>query len=179
MQKIKNNRGVTLVALSITVIVVIMLTTITANIGLDSINSTKDRKLQAELQMISQVVATEFSKAIELNTIDVNSSDTVPKPDNFIGTEISASDLPSISSGVTWKLGSEASGYKAYFRLEPTDLEKLGVKNAEDSYIVNYYTAEVYNVTRKVSSKGAPLYVRINTFDTYDEKPQDTTSFTT
>ena len=95
MQKIKNEKGVTLVALVITIIVTIMLASITMTIGMDSVNSTKDRKLQSELQMVGQATITEYSKALELNYI--KEDDTIPA--NFIGDRI---DNISIVTGIEY-----------------------------------------------------------------------------
>lgn len=90
MQKIKNEKGVTLVALVITIVVTIMLASITMTLGMDSVNSTKDRKLQSELQMVGQATITEYSKALELNYIE---DDPNGIPHNFIGDPIDISTV--------------------------------------------------------------------------------------
>lgn len=173
MQKIKNEKGVTLVALVITIIVTIILASITMTIGMDSVNSTKDRKLQSELQMVGQATITEYSKALELNYI--KEDDTIPA--NFIGDRIDNISSVSLQGGKTWKLSdSEAKGYKSYFRLSPEQLKKLEILNSEHTYIINYYTGEVYNETKEKASNGEALYIRIKG-DVITEKPTDNTSF--
>lgn len=174
MQKIKNEKGVTLVALVITIIVTIILASITMTIGMDSVNSTKDRKLQSELQMVGQATITEYTKALELNYI--KEGDTIP-PANFIGDRIENISSVSLQGGKTWKLSdSEAKGYKSYFRLSPEQLKELEILNSEHTYIINYYTGEVYNETKEKASNGEALYIRIKG-DVITEKPTDNTSF--
>lgn len=160
MQKIKNEKGVTLVALVITVIVTIMIASIGVNIGLDSINSTKDRNLQAELEIVGQAAITEYTKAVELGYLN----DT-PYPSNFVGTVVSASALPIRPSGEGWALPTateDATTYKSYFRLTPDDLQKLDIANSEHTYIINYYTGEVFNETKQKASNGADLYIKMD-----------------
>ena len=48
---------------------------------------------------------------------------------------------------------------KEYKELSISDLEKLGVTNEEDTFIVNYKTGEVINATKKVTESGKALYV--------------------
>lgn len=158
MQKIKNEKGVTLVALVITVIVSIIIASIGINIGLDSVNSTKDRNLQAELEIVGQAAITEYTKAVELDYLN----DT-PYPSNFVGTVVSVSALPIRPSGESWALSTEdATTYKSYFRLTPNDLQKLDIANSEHTYIVNYYTGEVFNETKQKASNGADLYIKMD-----------------
>ncbi|MCX4302448.1 MAG: hypothetical protein OSJ66_00320 [Clostridia bacterium] len=171
MQKIKNEKGITLVALILTIIITIMIAGITINLGMDSINSTRDRKLQAELEMVGQATITEYSKAMELGYIKEGSTQI---PQNFIGTP--TSNPEALPTG-TWALSdSEAVGYKSYFVLNPQALEKLEILNSNHTYIINYYTGEVFNQTKQKSSQGQTLYIKMNT-GKVTEKTEDTTSF--
>lgn len=172
MQKIKNEKGITLVALVITIVVTIMLASITMTLGMDSVNSTKDRKLQSELQMVGQATITEYSKALELNYIKEDG--TIPA--NFIGENIDISSI-SLPGGKSWALSSsEAVGYKSYFRLSPEKLKELEILNSEHTYIINYYTGEVYNETKEKASNGEALYIRMKG-NVITEKPTDNASF--
>lgn len=171
MQKIKNEKGITLVALILTIIITIMIAGITINLGLDSINSTRDRKLQSELEMVGQATITEYSKAIELGYIKEGTNE-IPK--NFIGNPTST---PSALPSGEWALSNtEAVGYKSYFELNPKALEKLDILNSDHTYIINYYTGEVFNQTKQKASSGETLYIKMNT-GKVAEKAQDTTSF--
>lgn len=155
MLKMKNQNGVTLTALVVTIIVLMIILSISVNLGTDSISETKDRKLQAELEMVQQACISEYTKAMQLGYIE---KPTV-KPANFEGTEIAISSLPSVTGA--WSLTEEPTEkYKKYYRLTPEDLEKLDILNSEHTYIVNYYTGEVYNETKKNTSEHIPLYIK-------------------
>lgn len=155
MLKMKNQRGVTLTGLVVTIIVLMIITSISVNLGVDSISSTRDRKLQAELEMVQQACISEYTKAMQLGFLE----NATTKPANFIGTEVAVSSLPSVTGA--WVLTTEpAEKYKSYYRLTPEDLEKLDILNSEHTYIVNYYTGEVYNETKKNTSENVPLYIK-------------------
>lgn len=174
MQKIKNENGITLVALVITIIVIAILAGISLNLGLDSINSTKDRQLKAELQIIEQAIMIEYTKAVQLDNIEEG-----VVPNNFTGELISGVPSIALNNGNTWFFADkpeQAVGYKSYFRLTPEHLVNLEIENSEYTYIVNYYTGEVYNETKQVTSTGEDLYIRVNTA-TITEKQSDTSSF--
>jgi len=154
MQKIKNESGITLIVLVITIIVLMTLTIVTINGGITSIKENQNAVLQVELQMIQQVAISEYTKAKQLGY--TNSEDI---PLNYVGTPIEVSELP---EGIDWIADEEPpeKKYKAYYELTPDDLKKLEILNVEDTYILNYYTGEVYNKTKEKTSDGKKLYVK-------------------
>lgn len=155
MLKMKNQSGVTLTALVVTIIVLMIILSISVNLGVDSINSTKDRKLLAEVEMVQQACISEYTKAMQLGYLENAST----KPANFVGTAISITDLPSVT-GAWFFTAEPAEKYKSYYKLTPEDLESLDILNSEHTYIVNYYTGEVYNETKKYTSEKVPLYIK-------------------
>lgn len=169
MQKIKNEKGITLVVLTITIIVLGILIGVSLNFGLDSVDETVDNRLEADLQVIQQATITEYTKAQQLGY--TNSND---RPINFVGTIV---DTSTLSADVSWKIISNpVQKYKAYYELTPDDLANLGILNCEDTYILNYYTGEVYNKTKQVNSKGEILYV-YSTKATHTQKENDAYNF--
>lgn len=155
MLKIKNQSGITLTGLVVTIIVLMIILSISVNLGVDSISQTRDRKLQAELEMVQQACISEYTKAMQLGYLE----NTATKPANFVGTEVAISSLPSVTGA--WTLTSEPTEkYKKYYRLTPEDLENLDILNSEHTYIVNYYTGEVYNETKKTTSEHVDLYIK-------------------
>lgn len=174
MLKMRNEKGVTLTALSVTIIVLMILLSITVNLGVDSINSTKDRKLQAELEMVQQACISEYTKAKELGYLKSSGI-----PENYVGEKISASSLPSLTTGLSWVYDSSSEpseDYKKYYRLTKDDLTSMNILNSEHTYIVNYYTGEVYNETKRVTSEGVSLYIQsVESHQTEDKT--DTSSF--
>ncbi len=196
MLKMKNENGITLVVLVVTIIVMLIIAGISINMGTDSVNSTRDRKYQGELEVIQQACITEYTRAKKLGYL-VEDSETVNPPANFVGTMLTYSDISGIDFGKTVSSdgrscfllnGNQAiiegnenyRAYKNYFRVDSKQLEQLGVLDAEDTYIINYYTGEVYNETKKVSSEGYPLYiisVDINEYDRNQNNQKETANF--
>ena len=162
MQKIKKSEGITLITLVVTIIVFMIILTIIIDNSLDSSKESRDKKLEAELQIIQQACIIEYQKAKELGYIKEDSGATSEEniPDNFIGTVIPVNELPSVDGA--WVLTSEPNeGYKKYFELTPDDLKQLSISDSKYTYIVNYYTGEVYNATRKNKQEvEEPLYIK-------------------
>ena len=158
MLKIKKSSGITLVSLVVTIIVLMIILGITVNISLDSIEDTRKQKLEAELNIIQHACITEYTKAKKLGYMD-NFKENLEDnniPPNFVGEYIKVSDL---NSNIDWVINSElekSEAYKGYFRLTPDDLKLLTISDSEYTYIVNYYTGEVYNETKNDSS----LYIK-------------------
>lgn len=179
MQKIKNEKGITLAALVVTIIVLMIILSISIGTGMSSVKNTKDRKFQAELQVVQQACISEYTKAKQLGYLVDNS--TIPL--NFVGTPI---DVLTEYPNVSWVLNNAdtAIGYKKYFSLDSKDLEflsirkteLLGIQKSEYEFIVNYYTGEVYNKTIRETSKHIPLYIKsVETHQT--DNNNDNTSF--
>lgn len=190
----KNENGITLSALVITIIVIFILASISINYGVDTLNESKAKTLEASLEMVEQAVAEQYVKATELNLLNVKT--TSEQPSTFVGTIIKANDLPQIagSDSIVFQKKEELAGKtnadityaESYYRLTPTDLEKLKIESDDDTkytYIVNYSTGEVYNETKQKTSLGKTLYYAGKTGNqspaaTENEKGTDNTSFT-
>lgn len=188
----KNENGITLAALVITIIVIFILASISINYGVDTLNESKAKTLEASLEMVEQAVAEQYVKATELNLLNVKT--TSEQPATFVGTIIKASDLPQIAGSDSIEFQKKAElesktdiAYsESYYRLTPTDLEKLKIESDDDTkytYIVNYSTGEVYNETKQKTSLGKTLYYAGKTGNQSpgaieNEKGTDTTSFT-
>lgn len=190
----KNENGITLSALVITIIVIFILASISINYGVDTLNESKAKTLEASLEMVEQAVAEQYVKATELSLLNVKT--TSEQPATFVGTIIKANDLPQIagSDSIVFQKKEELAGKtnadityaESYYRLTPTDLEKLKIESDDDTkytYIVNYSTGEVYNETKQKTSLGKTLYYAGKTGNqspaaTENEKGTDNTSFT-
>ena len=150
----KNETGVTLVALVITIIVLIILAGIGigATTGINgNIQEAKTNLAISELSQVQQAVLETYIKYRQTN----NSN-------SLIGIEITYSEAEAefakLSSGTL--VGIESTDVdKVYYKLTPTELEELGIQNSEDTYIVNYYTGEVFNITTQKTTDGQVLYV--------------------
>lgn len=182
MQKIKEEKGITLAILIVTIIVMLILVGVTMDMGFDAADSAKISQQKSELQMVGQATISEYTKALKLNYIPREETEEIVEdiPANFVGKEITNTGdnlLPNLPSG-DWALNQfDAVGYKSYFRLTPEDLDKLNISNTTDTYIVNYYTGEVFNETKQMADDDTTvLYLRLNT-SAATSKETDTSSF--
>lgn len=69
MQKIKNNKGITLISLILTIIVMLILTATSLTIGYQSLNNTSDNTKLSDIQMVQQAIY-ERGYIITLNSAD-------------------------------------------------------------------------------------------------------------
>ena len=155
MQKINSNKGITLVSLLVIIIIILILASVSIKLSIFSIDSSKDDANYATLNIIQQAVEEQYSKAKLLKETNVKISEA--KPSIFIGTPIEYTDIADTT--IDWHSKNYIYYEDYYYRLTPSDLEQLKIKNTEDTFIVNYKTGEVYNETKKTTSKNANLYV--------------------
>lgn len=155
MQKINNNNGITLMSLVVIIIIISILTAVSIKLSNFSIDSSKDEAEYATLNIIQQAVEEQYSKAKLVNETNVKISES--KPSIFVGTPIEYTDIASTT--INWHSKNYTYYEDYYYRLTPSDLAQLKIKNTEDTFIVNYKTGEVYNETKKTTSKNANLYV--------------------
>lgn len=189
----KKESGITLAALVITIIVIFILASISINYGVDTLNESKAKNLAAAVEMVEQAIAEQYIKATELNLLGIKKSEG-NQPSVFVGTIVNPNELPTISDSIEFQLKADLEAKnenditydESYYRLTPTDLEKLKIESNEDNqytYIVNYSTGEVFNETEKQTSKGDILYYAGKTGNKSpeaeeNEKGSDTVNFT-
>ena len=154
---IKDEKGITMVALVMTIIVMLILAGITINLGKNGIKESKENAMLSEVGMIQNAVLQRKTK-VDLTSEEYpgqNLDDAGINLDNLI-SEIN-SKKSSEEESVTRKDAENTD----YYLLSNSNngLQELGITNAEDEYIVNYKTGEVINYTPKVNNSGKPLYV--------------------
>lgn len=160
MERMKNNKGITLIALIITIVVLLIIAGISISGGITGIEEANDNRTMTELEKVQHAITQRYSK-FEL-TKDTSL---------IVGTKID--DLPTIptptgeTKAPTWKVFQVTSGAtvsthpeRKYYRLSKSDLENLGLTGNENgsSYIVNYYSGEIFDENKKQTSKGTVLY---------------------
>lgn len=191
----KNENGITLSALVITIIVIFILASISINYGVDTLNESKAKTLEASLEMVEQAVAEQYVKAIELNLLNVKTTSGQPQPSTFVGellninellNEFALPDNLKYQKQVELEDKTDITYAESYYKLTPTDLEKLKIESDDDTkytYVVNYSTGEVFNASKKKTSFGKLLYYAGKTGNQSpgaieNEKGIDNTSFT-
>ena len=147
---IRKNNGITLVAVLLTVIVLIILTGITIGATKNNNKKTQDATKIVQLKMIEHAIIERKTKAQLTNE---NLPGTAFASQSDLDTEIDR--LETISES---EINLQDEDYTNYKTLSKSDLENLGIEKEEDTYMVNYKTGEVINITTIVTSKGELLY---------------------
>ena len=159
---VKDEKGVTIVALVITVIVLLILTGI--SIGevskrKGSVNESKDQIAFSELTKIQQAVMETYIKYRQLG------NESLFKGIKMTTYSEVTSEFNQLESGKSLKFTydgtEETDASKYYYKLQKSDLIQMGLSNInnDDEYIVNYSTGEVLNITQKQAIDGSALYV--------------------
>ena len=149
--KTKDENGITLIALMITIILMLILASITISSGISEIRNSRDKKELAELRIVNHAVYEMYVKYTKN-----------PSTVTLIGEKITTEQMQAVADEMGITLISIPDSYneniRAYYRLTPDNLEKIGIYDSEDTYIVNYVTGEVINETRKQTRNGELLY---------------------
>lgn len=164
---LKNSKGITIITLIITIIVMIILATISIKYGLRSINSVQDSTIETGLETVQQALIQQYTK---VNSIGGDKKE-------YYGTPQSEKDIEKIleKHGVKGsenkfnllnfdytnnKYTSTVTEDNAYYLLNPSDLEKLGITGAKgSSYLVNYSTGEVWDLGNVKYDDGEYAYI--------------------
>ena len=149
MYKIKTQKGITLVSLIITIIILLIISSIGINFGINGINSTKDSKLEAELNMVQHAILEQYTKY-------KTTKDMV----YLVGNKVSEEQLRQITEELEITLVNIPDTYS-----NKASLNKIGIRETNDEYIVNYISGEVINITKKILSDNSPLYTKANSFN--------------
>lgn len=153
----KSQKGITLIALVITIIVLLILAGITINMGTQAIKDSKENAVLSELGMVQNAVLQRKTKSDLTN-------ETYPGEvitSTSINLDQVIQDINANKSAEEQKVEKKDNNNGNYYLLTNTNngLADLGIQNSEDEYIVNYETGEVINYTTKVTETGKPLYI--------------------
>lgn len=151
----KEEKGITIVSLVITIIVLLIISLISVNIGIKSINSSKDSKTTSELIMVQHAVLEQYTKY-------KTTKDSV----YLVGNKITKEEATRFATdmGVTLVNIPDTYSNKDYYMLDKASLTTIGIKDSADEYVVNYVSGEVMNITKNKLIKGTPLYVKADSF---------------
>ena len=154
---LKNEKGITLLALVITMIILMILVGITINVGKNGITESREDAMLSELGIVQNAILQRKTKA------DLTG-------ENYPGETITEANI-NLEETIEEINNNRTSGEEAISRKDRDDshyyflstenggLEELGITNSEDAYIVNYETGEVINYTTKLTGTGKPLYI--------------------
>lgn len=147
-------KGITIISLVITVIILVIISGIGITMGTNAIKASKDNKLTSELLMVQHAVLEQYTKY-----------QTTKDNTYLIGNKVELEQMNQIARDFNITLVNIPQNYsnKDYYRLDKASLLEIGIENTDDEYIVNYISGEVINITQKTTSNTA-LYVRANSF---------------
>ncbi|MBR6033320.1 MAG: hypothetical protein IKP28_00975 [Clostridia bacterium] len=159
MNKTKENAGVTLVALIITMIVMIIIAGTSIYIGINDIDNSQDSMAKAELEEVKNIIGQRY-----LNYIKTKNKAY------FAGTKLSSSEVSAVESKIGRLLIPIPNTFdedeRAYYRLTPNDLVTIGIEDSLNTYVVNYITGETINITKTKTNGDELLYTYIrSSFD--------------
>lgn len=144
---IRENRGITLIAVVITIILLLIISGISITGTIQEHKEVEESSQISELNMIQHAILERYTKA-QLT------KEVLP------GTEVKKEDVQILIDEINAISGESINlKGKEYKQLDKSDLEKLGVIGENDTFIVNYKTGEVINKTLKATQSGKALYI--------------------
>lgn len=164
MKKI-NEKGITLMTLVITIIVLLIIAGVSLNFSKDSIKEARENTALTELNMVQHAILEKYTKAKVMKDESILPSAGVF---NDVASSLSSSskytsitDLVSYinSKNTDEDITLKDTEYSNYVLLQQNELKQLGITKTEDEYVVNYQTGEVFNITQEVTKSGKALYI--------------------
>ena len=147
-------KGITLIALIVTIIVLLIIASITIVGSIRGIDESQENKLLSELKMVQHAVVERKTK------YDLTKDTTLLKGEV---TNINKINVEGVELTLKLTQSDIDTSEKAYRRLGKTQLSEIGLEvgagSYEDTYIVNYSTGEVYNESIKTTPTGKLLYI--------------------
>ena len=146
----RNEKGITLIALTVTIIILLIIAAITIGGGKESIKMTKSNKLLAELDMIQHACLERYTEYKLIHDSSI-----------LVGTEVEFSVAQSLASQMGYTIEDEGT----FYELNPEnseDIESLGLSQVEDTYIINYENGLVMNKTTPEAPNGEKLFKKAN-----------------
>lgn len=165
-----NNKGITLVSLVVTIVILLIIASISINWGLNSVQESKDNILLSELNMVQHAVLEQYTKykieskvqkELELpgkiiNNIQENNIILEDNTEN-VTVKISKEISKEINNNDSY---SQKSKEEKYYFLDKESLKDLELEKGNNcNYIVNYKTGTVINVTIDKTSDGKDLSI--------------------
>ncbi|MBR3163440.1 MAG: hypothetical protein IKF17_05020 [Clostridia bacterium] len=147
----RENKGITLIALTVTIIILLILAGITISGGNESIKMSKSNRLTSELDMVQHACLERYTEY-----------KLTKKSSLLVGTQVEYSVAQNLASTMGHTSDFPAEGEGTYYRLSSANLEDLGLKQSEDTYIVNYEKGIVMNETTNATATGIYLYKSTN-----------------
>lgn len=133
----RNNKGITIVTLVITIVILLIIAGVSVEIGNISVTAYKDNILESEAKEVQSVAISQYQKYLAVKDKSI-----------LLGKKCDEN-------------GNETENGE-YYLLDINVLQELGMDKPKDTYIVKYSTGEVINKTTPQNSKGEAIHLRSN-----------------
>ncbi|MBR3132723.1 MAG: type II secretion system protein [Clostridia bacterium] len=148
MLKMNNEKGVTMLVLVITIIVLLILAGVGIFYAVQDAGFATDKKLISELNMVATAVHEQYIKYQKTGTKEFLVGESPYSLSDTITKDYDDKDVTVVKTG--------------WYKLDEDALEEIGINNSKYEYAVKYETGEVYNITMKETKSGKTLYTRLN-----------------
>ena len=153
----KNNKGITMIALTITIIVMIILAGITIDYGMGVLQNVKLQDLRTNMLLI-QAKAKEYVEEVNFQIANVTDEEEQNriKSENLKGISLADSSIDSDVLNAAENTGKIEEDKSNYYYLTPDNLEEMGIQNMDSDeygyFIVKY---DIENISVEViNTKG-------------------------
>ena len=159
---LNKEKGITLIALIVTIVVLIILAGITITGAIQGGEQANNNKQITDLDKIHHAI-TERDTKYKLTKDESLLIGTVVKTNNIDVSGLSQAET------IVWKMvdfEGVTDPEREYYRVTGQDLVDLGLTSdptTKTVYVVNYFTGEAYNETQKKTEDGKLLYVTSTT----------------
>lgn len=164
--ELKNKKGITLIALILTIIVLIIIAGIGIGESLNndgSVERSQDAIAKGELAKIQQVVLENYIKYKQTNNVQyLRGEEMTYEEAQEVEEEFKSIDQDNTEIKLRqyhYETNVDPEDY--YYKINKENLMQMGLKKItnNDEYMVNYATGEVFNITQKKTVEGDVLYV--------------------
>lgn len=157
----KKNNGITLISLVVTIVILLLISTVTINVGMDSYNLIAVENFTSKLKIIQAKVDNIAEENEDINNYGFTKLSDISGTDqqtyNLFYDIITNPTNYNINTDESWDDESDGN-IENYYYFTQDDLEKIGLKNQEISVIINFETRNV--IAKKGVKKDDKTYYR-------------------
>ena len=160
----KRNKGITMISLMVTIVILMILATITMYYGNSAMKEAKLQDLKTNMLLIQASLKSGLEKYhFETSNLSDANEKEAQKSNYLKGTKLADTDLQKIKQEIFDEIKEDypqIDGNFDYYYLSTSDLMELGIKDVESSnedghYIVAYSMNSVYpNIVEVINTKG-------------------------
>ena len=149
------NKGITLITLIITCIVIMILVGATTMIGFDIVEKAEQQETNKQLTAVGNAVLEQYTKYIKTKDTTYLIGTKYKKTDSYIQETINKVGIELVQIPSNY-----AEDLVSYYQLSTLQLKQMGIEDSKYTYIVNYLTGEVINQTKALVGEKYYMYSR-------------------